>query len=477
MSGKLLPVHIKPKDDELLSSWLVRLAAAHGVMPYRFWSKVWPKALFWRKSKTDQQDDMEFLSFLSEKTGTPLERVLSTTLTEFCGLLYQKSLTNGYKSWIMPQGDLRLAKNKHFSLHFCPLCLQEDETPYFRRSWRLSFFLICPAHKVLLLDRCSHCNEAVNFYMNISREPVCSFDSFIKCYNCQISLRDTNLAALNFQAGVGELTFQTFLVDVLMLGWADILPTGTVHSYPFFNGLNTLICGLARALRRDMKLQQKICRSYDIQPELQLTLGKRNCFESFDVLTRLGFLTIARQLLNDWPNEFIAFSKANHLRSKIWLRSNPSVPYWFSTVVNENLNHPKYSPSKEEVGSAINYIRGTGREPNWHTLSEYFSTEICQRILVEWKLLSKHKKREECPFCQNTECQYEYGISPDGYPKMICRKCKKKYATGPIRYGNAYPEKFRLKAVRLYRKGISASRVAKRLSISEAAIYKWAKLY
>src|SRR5689334_17319178 len=104
LSGKLLPVHIKPKDDELLSSWLVRLAAAHGVMPYRFWSKVWPKALFWRKSKTDQQDDMEFLSFLSEKTGTPLERVLSTTLTEFCGLLYQKSLTNGYKSWIMPQG-------------------------------------------------------------------------------------------------------------------------------------------------------------------------------------------------------------------------------------------------------------------------------------------------------------------------------------------------------------------------------------
>lgn len=31
LSGKLYPVHLKPKDDELLTSWIVRLALAHGL--------------------------------------------------------------------------------------------------------------------------------------------------------------------------------------------------------------------------------------------------------------------------------------------------------------------------------------------------------------------------------------------------------------------------------------------------------------
>ncbi len=31
LSGSLLPVHLKPLPDELLSSWLVRIAHGHGM--------------------------------------------------------------------------------------------------------------------------------------------------------------------------------------------------------------------------------------------------------------------------------------------------------------------------------------------------------------------------------------------------------------------------------------------------------------
>lgn len=477
-TGRLLPAHLKPKDDELLSSWLVRLAAAHGVKPYTFWSKLWPKDLFWRKSRTDQPDNMEFLSFLSEKTGTSLDQVVSTTLNEFCGPLYQKSQTHGFRTWIMPQGDLRgvKSKKKQFSLHICPLCLAEDAVPYFRRSWRLSFFLVCPTHKVLLLDRCSHCGEPVNFYMNVSGEVDCNTSSFITCYNCRLSLRDIDVISPDFMANDGEVTFQSFLMDVLKLGWADTAWSGPIHSYLYFSGIYNLIGGLIRAINRDINLQEKTWRRYDIQRKVQLNLSKKNNFEICDIPTRLGLLTTVSYLLNDWPNEFIAFSKGNQLRSKIWLRKEVSfIPYWFLTVVNENLNHPKYSPSKEEIDSAINYIRQAGREPNWYTLSEYFNTEICQRILVEWDLLSKRKKKGACPYCKSTENQYEYGISPDGYPKLVCRKCKKKYSTGPIRHWNAYPEELRREAMHLYRSGVSANHIAIRLSISPAAVYQWAR--
>jgi hypothetical protein len=30
LTGKVWPVHLKPQEDELLSSWLTRLALAHG---------------------------------------------------------------------------------------------------------------------------------------------------------------------------------------------------------------------------------------------------------------------------------------------------------------------------------------------------------------------------------------------------------------------------------------------------------------
>ena len=36
LSGRLWPAHVKPQQDELLSSWLVRLAMAHGVKLHTF---------------------------------------------------------------------------------------------------------------------------------------------------------------------------------------------------------------------------------------------------------------------------------------------------------------------------------------------------------------------------------------------------------------------------------------------------------
>ncbi len=39
----LWPVHLKPQEDELLSSWLARLALAHGQTVATFTSQVWPR--------------------------------------------------------------------------------------------------------------------------------------------------------------------------------------------------------------------------------------------------------------------------------------------------------------------------------------------------------------------------------------------------------------------------------------------------
>ena len=47
LSGQLVPRHVKPQTDELLSSWLTRVSLAHGLQPRTFGSILWPAKALW----------------------------------------------------------------------------------------------------------------------------------------------------------------------------------------------------------------------------------------------------------------------------------------------------------------------------------------------------------------------------------------------------------------------------------------------
>jgi hypothetical protein len=42
LSGTLWPIHLKPLDDELLSSWTIRLSRAYDIKPVWSWRLFWP---------------------------------------------------------------------------------------------------------------------------------------------------------------------------------------------------------------------------------------------------------------------------------------------------------------------------------------------------------------------------------------------------------------------------------------------------
>ena len=46
-------------------------------------------------------------------------------------------------------------------LQFCPACLAEDETPYFRRGWSLATRVSCFRHGCRLRDRCPSCGQGL----------------------------------------------------------------------------------------------------------------------------------------------------------------------------------------------------------------------------------------------------------------------------------------------------------------------------
>src|SRR2546421_10745867 len=80
LSGQLLPRHIKPQADELLSSWLTRLRWAHGLGLRAFCTILWPATPIW-VGDIDHRATLDMLSILAEKTALSRRRVFATPLS------------------------------------------------------------------------------------------------------------------------------------------------------------------------------------------------------------------------------------------------------------------------------------------------------------------------------------------------------------------------------------------------------------
>ncbi|MDQ3818853.1 MAG: TniQ family protein, partial [Acidobacteriota bacterium] len=135
---------------------------AHGLKLHTFCTLLWDKRPIWNRD-IDKCADDGILTVLEQRTGTPFERVRASTLAAYEGALYERHNAFGNTFWIMPLGIYHRIRRMH-GVQYCPSCLEEDKTPYFRRAWRLAFVTVCAKHRRLLLDACPRCDGPVNFH-------------------------------------------------------------------------------------------------------------------------------------------------------------------------------------------------------------------------------------------------------------------------------------------------------------------------
>jgi transposase-like protein len=83
------------------------------------------------------------------------------------------------------------------------------------------------------------------------------------------------------------------------------------------------------------------------------------------------------------------------------------------------------------------------------------------------------KEQRECPSCGKTDGQMKSGKNRSGTQRIKCRHCKKTYTLEPKR--NAYDEKTRALALKIYYSGASGRGVGKVLGMSKANVYNWMK--
>lgn len=352
-----------PLEDELLSSWIVRLSIAHGQKLHTFTRLLWKDSGIWARD-VDKSVTKEQVKVLAEKCGVKFENAWETTLENYVGLIYETHKPLGPSAWITSVGINHRTRIK-FGLQFCPQCLAEDQKPYFRRHWRLSFFTVCTKHEIQLLDCCPKCFSPVNFH----RDELGNYYSFApsyitRCYNCQFDLRKWQAAKTNLLPN--ELVFYNKLKDTAKNGFWMLKQNRPIHSLTFFAGLRQILKVLGMNDKRIQNLRNDLPHLY-FQP---ISISRKTTdFPELRVAERRNFLLMASSLLTNWSENFVYLSKKHRIWSSLWLRHLEQnrdgvfkpCPFWFWETINEFLIHRRYQPTMREIEAAKSFLKANNQ--------------------------------------------------------------------------------------------------------------------
>lgn len=300
----------EPCADELLSSYLTRLAHRHGQSAYRYCTYHFPAIAIWNRD-IDRTATDRLLSAISQKAGMPADRVADMTLrvfeTRMRGQCVLPRESMGIAAWINAVGVYHRTRVRH-GLQFCSVCLAES-TGY-RRIWRLSFVTVCPDHGQVLQDGCPHCDAPVVPHRN----NVC----ITRCHTCGFDLRVTSRSVDRYVlAAAGEL--QSWYLEALAgrLNWVgDLKATGgPSDTASLFAGMRVVLRAIRVARRAYTNDQTERLGPVQALPQ--------KCDELTRIDGRLRSAQAQVFLLTDWPKNFYDIAQGLRLTKRSFAQREP----------------------------------------------------------------------------------------------------------------------------------------------------------
>jgi len=233
LNDKEFIIHPQPQQNELLSSWLVRVARANNVATTSFTNmhfKEYQKNILWQRD-LDIWCPESLLEKLSHKSHLSKHQIFDMTLKSYEGKLRHKIHGKNRTHFIQSLGNYAHIK-RNGGLRFCPLCLANDSIPYFRKEWRLSFYTACLEHKCFLLNRCPNCNSPLTLSKSYQEK------DFTFCYKCGIDLKKINIIQEDC-----ELEAIIALMNVLNNGYGNKLGQAvpSIEYFDFLKQINKMI--------------------------------------------------------------------------------------------------------------------------------------------------------------------------------------------------------------------------------------------
>jgi hypothetical protein len=147
-----LPAAPPPLPGELLGSWLGRLACLYGFPPRPLWNTligVPATELVWAEGAgVPWVEQIGRIAAAAQLNPRLLARMAPDAM-----------LSGAPAAW------LRAIRASAAGVAWCPVCLcddlAQDRPPYLRRLWAVACVVVCPRHRVPLIDGCACCGAAV----------------------------------------------------------------------------------------------------------------------------------------------------------------------------------------------------------------------------------------------------------------------------------------------------------------------------
>ena len=316
-----------PLPDELLSSWLARIAYKHRDSLISFCKHEWSSNHF-HYHDIDVLAPQKLLKTLSSKTAATEDQVLGTCLKIWKGTLYSTAMLGGKARYIMAAGAGN-HKCRSAGMQWCPECLASDTIPYWRKTWRLSFVTCCIKHSVILADRCQHCGHGAR--------PRKRADT--RCWNCW-----TDLRGHPSQVAYNEVVqFQDSLEQYLLIPRNDGLKSlfGEENHYEDFRAL--WICFRLLSVSR---ISNRLCEYIDSANHWEMSPRSDNSIVNWrtealgvngrhEAIRRLSFFQ------DNWPINFLKTCAAINMNWSEFSRGSEfsGIPEGLKSIVEANFRH------------------------------------------------------------------------------------------------------------------------------------------
>lgn len=357
---EMWPVHPCRLPDELLSSWLIRIAQAHGLKLHTFTHRAFPGYSIWNRD-IDKSAPDGLIKIISQRTGRTFSEVYQSTLKSLEGYLFE-TLISGNTKWLLPIGVYH-RKRKRNGIAVCPLCLAEDTTPYFRCLWRIGFTVVCTKHSVWMIDECPVCKNPISFHRNdFEHKYIATQKSMNICYSCGFDYSNTEPKIETDQV---LLTFLSTLEETLNKGYITINDK-FIYSHLYFHVLHQLV-KLISISKHGIRLRHLLESGFtcDYTPHSKITF-----VDALPLFERRNALRLVSRLLNNWPQSFIVACKKAKITKCRLEKDMKVVPFWYSQILRNYLNETSYGPSFEEIKSAYNYLQFSREEVTRKSLLE-----------------------------------------------------------------------------------------------------------
>jgi len=271
-----------PGPDELLSSFLVRVALRYGMSPTRFCALHFPQLNVWNRD-IDRSATDEFLQSIATKSGLPLALVSALTMRDFIQHISPEHPPNHRR--MATQRWVNVVSHYHricrgYGLQYCPACL--TESGYYRRTWRISYWTTCPLHHTPLADNCPACGSPIM--------PHRHHISLLRCHRCGCHLQQQATACSPTAHESSSVRALAERFQLACDSGFDSQTSTRLSSDVFLAGSHFLL---------------RLACLWDRKNASKLPHVRASEMEHCRVVERERRLVLLTELLQDWPQAFL----------------------------------------------------------------------------------------------------------------------------------------------------------------------------